>query len=276
MSEDLNRLKEIGAQKIYEDTHIALKHVQSVIHESFEGLNRVQFMGFISILEREYRIDLSQLKKDGIAYFDSTNPKENINQGVFVSPKRTKKFTLVYIIIAVILFALVAFFSLENQDTSEVTKLDDTTIESVQKTMEPKDLIKPLSVKEDINNTNLVDTNMSVSATPVVEKTIEEVVEEKKAIVPQSLQIKPLSKLWIGYIDAKKRVKKQSVIKKTLSLDPTKEWLLSLGHGNVEIEIDGKVQKFHSTQSVRFIYKDGKLKQLSIDEFKKLNKGRLW
>ena len=272
MSEDLNRLKEIGAQKIYEDTHIALKYVQSVIHESFEGLNRVQFLGFISILEREYKIDLTQLKKDGITYFDSMNPKENINQGVFVSPKRTKKFTLVYIIIALVLFAIVAFFSLENQDASEVTKLDDTTIESVQKTMEPKDAIKSFALEEDTNNTNLVDTNTSVSTTPVEE---EKIVEEK-AIVAQSLQIKPLSRLWIGYIDAKARVKKQTVIKKSLSLDPSKEWLLSLGHGNVEIEINGKVQKFHSTQSVRFIYKDGELRQLSIDEFKKLNKGRLW
>ncbi len=273
MSEDLNRLKEIGAQKIYEDTHIALKYVQSVIHESFEGLNRVQFLGFVSILEREYRIDLGDLKADGITYFDSINSKENINQGVFVSPKRTKKFGLVYIIIALVLFALVAFFSLENQDTSEVRKLDDTAIESAQKTIEPKETIKPLAVIEDTNDTKLADVNMSVITTPIEE---EKVVEEKKAIVPQSLQIKPLSRLWIGYIDVKKRVKKQTVIKKSLSLDPTKEWLLSLGHGNVEIEINGKVQKFHSTQSVRFIYKDGKLRQLSIDEFKKLNKGRLW
>ena len=272
MSEDLNRLKEIGAQKIYEDTHIALKYVQSVIHESFEGLNRVQFLGFISILEREYKIDLAQLKTSGIAYFDSMDPKENINQGVFVSPKRTKKFTLVYIIIALVLFALVAFFSLENQDAAEVTKLDDTTIESVQKTIEPKNTVKPLTLTEDTNETKLADVNMTV-ATPPVE---EEKIEEEKAIVPQSLQIKPLSRLWIGYIDAKTRVKKQTVIKKPLSLDPTKEWLLSLGHGNVEIEIDGKVQKFHSTKSVRFVYENGELKQLSIDEFKKRNKGRLW
>ncbi len=275
MSEDLNRLKEIGAQKIYEDTHIALKHVQSVIHESFEGLNRVQFLGFISILEREYKIDLTQLKTSGITYFDNMDPKEKTNQGIFVSPKRTKKFTLVYIIIALALFALVAFFSLENQDVSDVTKLDDTTIESVQKTIEPKNTIKPLTLTEDTNETNetkLADVNMTV-ATPPVE---EEKTEEEKAIVPQSLQIKPLSRLWIGYIDAKTRVKKQTVIKKPLSLDPTKEWLLSLGHGNVEIEIDGKVQKFHSTKSVRFVYENGRLKQLSIDEFKKRNKGRLW
>jgi hypothetical protein len=46
MNSDLNKLKEIGAQKIYEQTHVSKEHVQSILHSSFEGLSKVQFFRF--------------------------------------------------------------------------------------------------------------------------------------------------------------------------------------------------------------------------------------
>ena len=276
MSEELNRLKEIGAQKIYEDTHIALKHVQSVIHESFEGLNKVQFLGFLSILEREYNLDLSELKAKGLSYFENVTPKDESNKGVFVVPKRAKKFTFVYIGVALVLFALVAFFSLENENKSEVAKLDNTSIQSAQKTIEPELAKKALLLEEELEDGNISST-METNSSKLVEIPAPiKVAPVEEVVVVKSLQIKPLSKLWIGYIDEKTRVKKQTVITKPLDLDPNKSWLLSLGHGNIEIEIDGNIQKFHSTKSVRFLYSDGELTQLSIEGFKKLNKGRLW
>jgi hypothetical protein len=276
MSEELNRLKEIGAQKIYEDTHIALKHVQSVIHESFEGLNKVQFLGFISILEREYNLDLSEIKAKGLVYFENITPKDDYSKGVFVVPKKTRKFTFLYIGIALILFALVAFFSIENENKSEVVKLDNTSIQSVQKTIEPQLAKKALLLEEELEDGN-VSSTMETNSSELVETPAPiKVAPVEEVVVAKSLQIKPLSRLWIGYINKKTRVKKQTVIKKELDLDPSQSWLLSLGHGNVKIEIDGKTQTFHSTKSVRFLYSDGELKQLSIEEFKKLNKGRLW
>lgn len=88
MSKDLKKLKSLGAQKIHEDTHIALRYVQSVIYESFEGLTKVQFLGFISILEREYQLDLSLLKIKGLEYFE-----DDASHGkVFVVPEKKNKF----------------------------------------------------------------------------------------------------------------------------------------------------------------------------------------
>ena len=66
MSSGLEKLRSIGAQKIHEQTHIARQHAQALLHESFDDMSRIHFLGFISILEREYSVDLSDLKAKAV------------------------------------------------------------------------------------------------------------------------------------------------------------------------------------------------------------------
>ena len=265
MSEELDLLREIGAQKIYEDTHISLKHAQSVIHESFEGLTKVQFLGFISILEREYKQDLSMLKEKGLAYFESEPVKEVSTTSVFVEPPRAKSVTPIYIIVALVVFIAVAYFTILNDSsTPEIVKIDNSAIVNAQKNINPAAYE---SNSSDVNNT-LSDENNTV---PLV------VVEEIEPIViPQSLKIIAKSKLWVGYIDRTENIKKQTIIKESLELDPSKEWLLSLGHGHVDIVINGEIQEFKSANNIRFLYKNGEIKKLTFRDFKILNEGRVW
>jgi hypothetical protein len=91
MSDGLNKLKSIGAQKIHEKTHIARHHVQAVIHETFDDMTKIQLLGFISILEREYSVDLSDLKIKVQDFFSVTIAEDEQNAKVFVSPKKEKK-----------------------------------------------------------------------------------------------------------------------------------------------------------------------------------------
>ena len=258
MSEELDLLREIGAQKIYEDTHISLKHAQSVIHESFEGLTRVQFLGFISILEREYNQDLSTLKEKGLAYFKDEPIKEVSKNSVFVEPKRTKNPMPIYIAIALFVFILVAYFTIVNDSsTPEVVKIDNSAIVDAQN-----------KINSAVYESNSSDVNETV---PQI------IVEEIKAVeVPASLRIIAKSKLWVGYIDRTQNIKKQTIIKKSLDLDPSKEWLLSFGHGHLDIAINGELQEFKSSNNVRFLYKNGEVKKLTLRDYKILNEGRVW
>jgi len=263
VSEELDFLKGLGAQKIFEDTHISLRNAQSVIHESFEGLTKVQFLGFISILEREYELNLSDLKAKGLAYFSDDTFKIEQHSSVFIETKRAKKPTLIYILIALLVFVIVAYISIGDSESVESPEtIDNTTIESVQKNLAPL----------------IVDENLS-STTKEEELLEEEKIKEKKvAEVIPSLKIIAKSKLWIGYVDRQEDIKKQTIIKKNLELelDPKKEWLLSLGHGNVDIIINDEIQEFKTTKNIRFLYKDGELKKLTLRDFKILNEGRVW
>ncbi|MEN8303577.1 MAG: hypothetical protein ABFQ64_05870 [Campylobacterota bacterium] len=258
MSEELDFLRELGAQKIYEDTHISLKYAQSVIHESFEGLTRVQFLGFISILEREYNQDLSMLREKGLAYFEDEPEKDISTAGVFVEPKKVKSLTPIYILVALFVFIVVAFFSVGGDSpTPEIVKIDNSAIVNAQKNINP-------TAYED----NTSDENETI---PLV------VVEEEEAVeLPPSLKIIAKTKLWVGYIDRTEDIKKQTIIEESLELDPSKEWLLSLGHGHVDILINGELQEFKTANNLRFLYKKGELKKLTFRDFKILNEGRVW
>ena len=80
----------------------------------------------------------------------------------------------------------------------------------------------------------------------------------------------------MGYVDLDTHKKYQKTFKDEFDLDPTKDWLLAFGHGHINIEIDGVIKKYKIRKNVRFSYIDGKLEEISLEEFKRLNKGSRW
>ena len=275
MLKELDTLREIGAQKIYEDTHIALKYVQSVIHESFEGLDKIQFLGFVSILEREYKQDLSSLRKKGLEYFENEYVKEITNPEVFVVPKTKTNMTALYIFIALAIFIVAIYYSFDFSAQKEsVTVVDNIAIENAQHNMTPQaqDLTVIIDTKIDDRNDTSKNIRKIQTNNPIKSVIPEQIVEKKLS----PLLVLPRSKVWIGYINKTEGIKKQTVIKDRLELDPNKEWLISLGHGYVDMEVNGTKTTYSSSKNLRFRYADGKLEKLGLSEFKKLNKGRLW
>ena len=57
-------------------TRLSYENLEQLFKRDFSGFRKVQALGFISILEREYRADLSQLRAECLAYFDEERPLE--------------------------------------------------------------------------------------------------------------------------------------------------------------------------------------------------------
>lgn len=291
MIKELDKLRALGAQKIYEDTHIPLPYIQSMIHESFEGLNRVQFLGFVSILEREYGSELEILREKGLEYFETQKSEKVRDVDLFGNPEKKHNLIPVYIAIALVVIAFIVYqnFLSASKDEIVIDELDNSAIDTAKEkiTVELKEAPTVVdknetnvSVKED----NVTETNMTVvsvvdtnkSSQSVVKSEIPRVKEKKELKKLAPLVIKPRKKVWVGYINKTDNTKKQAVVKHILTLDPEKVWLLSFGHGMVDINVNSKRNRFSSSKAMRFIYKNGRLKPLSVKEFKKLNRGRLW
>ena len=282
MLEELNKLRDIGAQKIYEDTHISLKYVQSIIHESFEDLTKVQFMGFISILEREYSQNLSGLREKGVTFFDEeVQSKEKSTVLGIVEPK--KSFTSIYVVIIVLIFAAAAYYTFAyTQKKAPQKDIDNSAIDSAKKNIEKSAILadensslsEPLVIEQNITTTK--ETNQSIIE--VKRTKVEKVIPKKVITVKKNepLIVYTRKRLWVGYINKTDNIKKQTVIKHNLTLDSSKTWLLSLGHGHVSLEANAKKRRYNQAKNMFFLYKDGELKKLTRKEFKKLNKGRLW
>jgi len=267
MSETLERLRNIGAQKIYEETHIPVEHVQAIIHESFDSFSKVQFLGFVAILEREYHEDLSQLRLHGLETFKEE--EEAIAQkSVFVAPKRKKKYTILYILLAIGIFLAVSYYNTNTpKETTVAPVVDNTIIIDAQKNL---DLV-------DANESNVssIDVNSSVAdINTTVKEVAEEVVVEEKVI--NSLKFVTKTKLWLGYIDRATNKHYNKIFTGEFELDADKDWLLVFGHGFVDIVVNGEIIPFKSKENLRFSYEDGKIEALNLREFKKLNRGNKW
>ena len=287
MLKELKKLRDVGAQKIYEDTHISLKYVQSIIRENFEGLTKVQFLGFVSILEREYSKKLPELREKGLAFFDEEKVEKKIESTVFGVNEPKKNFTSLYVVIVLLIFAAAVYYSFGiTQEKSPQKNIDNSAIESAKKNIEldknntddgNNSLEKILVIEKNIiatkeSNESSVETNTTKIAKLVPKK----VIVVKKVQKNQPLIIHTRARLWVGYINKTDNIKKQTVIKNKLILDSSKTWLLSLGHGHLSLEVNAKKKRYNQSKNMFFIYKNGELKQLSKKEFRKLNRGRLW
>ena len=78
---ELEQLKEIGIKRIAQETKIATNRIEDILNKNFENIRRVHFVGFLQILEREYKLDLKDLLSEYDAFFRKLNapaikPKE--------------------------------------------------------------------------------------------------------------------------------------------------------------------------------------------------------
>ncbi|WP_294960708.1 hypothetical protein [Sulfurimonas sp.] len=277
MSDGLSKLRGIGAQKIHELTHIARHHVQAVLHETFDDMNKIQFLGFISILEREYGADLSDLKAKGQEFYAGESPKLEPDTKVFVSSKKKKSYTLIYILVVVIIFAVAVSFTLDLTSAASTKAkthtIDNSAIENAKDSMSQNAIIEDEKTTIEDNNTTIpvvikVKTEPEPELIPEVEP---EVIQTVK-----SFKLMPRSELWVGYIDLSNYKKYQKLFKGELDIDPNKNWILTLGHGYLKVEIDGEITEFRDKKNIRLLYKDSKLSRITFSEFKELNKGSKW
>jgi hypothetical protein len=267
MSDGLSRLRNIGAQKIHEKTHIARHHVQALLHETFDDMTKIQLLGFISILEREYNVDLNDLKIKVQDFFNVSGIEEDEDAKVFVSPKKKKNYTMFYVIIVILIFGVAVFYNLDLTKESTQTKshtIDNSAINNA------KDSMSQNATVEDKN----ITTTLVSKPKPKPEPKLEPEPEPQKVV--KSFKIIPSAQLWIGYIDLSTYKKYQKLFTGELEIDPEKDWILTLGHGYVKIEINGEVTEFNDKLNIRLLYKDSKISKISYAEFKELNRGNKW
>jgi len=265
----LDKLQEIGAHKIYEKTHIAKRYVEDILNGKFSSMNKIQFTGFISIIEREYNIDLHELKEAYAEQFetDPSKEKEPFVVSQHEESKTEMKTKGIYIISALVIMGVIVFLiKPSSQEKVPASK--------------PK-VVQPLPIKNELNNTTIEKAKFNLntldkdSAAEKVGQPKEEVRVEPVVHISK-FEIIPRSKLWIGIIDLETFERRQKLGSSSFELDKDKDWLLVMGHGFVNFEVNGEEKKFKDEKKVWFAYENGVLSKLSRSEFKEKNRGKAW
>ncbi|GHR74896.1 hypothetical protein VN0645_05150 [Helicobacter pylori] len=271
LDKNLQILKEVGVTEICKATKIASKNIHSILEKRYESLSRVHARGFIQILEREYKIDLSAWMKefDKVCVFkegvseeknQETDPEEtakkplkveldySINQANTSLSKKSSKWKPFVLVIGVIVIVL-AVVIIQNSSSLKEEKERESAIKSGTK-------------KSSFNDANLAEENKPEPTPKPEEKPKEQDKQEKEAIKedPNTIYIIPKRDIWVEVIDLdEKKNSFQKVFKKSYSLETKNHrLLLRFGHGHLSLKNNHQEQNYNDSKTRRFLYEPAK------------------
>ncbi|GAA9852101.1 hypothetical protein VN0606_11560 [Helicobacter pylori] len=271
LDKNLQILKEVGAAEICKATKIASKNIRSILEKRYESLSKVHARGFIQILEREYKIDLSAWMKefDKVCVFkegvgeeknQETDPEEtakkplkveldySINQANTSLSKKSSKWKPFVLVLGVIVIVL-AVVIIQNSS-------------SLKEERERESAIKSGTKKSSFNDANLAEENKLEPTPKLEEKPKEQDKQEKEAIkeYPNTIYIIPKRDIWVEVIDLdEKKNSFQKVFKKNYSLETKNHrLLLRFGHGHLSLKNNHQEQDYNDSKTRRFLYEPNK------------------
>ncbi|GHP32810.1 hypothetical protein VN1178_09210 [Helicobacter pylori] len=271
LDKNLQILKEVGVTEICKATKIASKNIHSILEKRYESLSRVHARGFIQILEREYKIDLSAWMKEfnkacafkeGVSEEKNqeTDPEEtakkplkveldySINQANTSLSKKSSKWKPFVLVIGVIVIVL-AVVIIQNSSSLKEEKERESAIKSGTK-------------KSSFDDANLAEENKPEPTPKLEEKPKEQDKQEKEAIKedPNTIYIIPKRDIWVEVIDLdEKKNSFQKVFKKSYSLETKNHrLLLRFGHGHLSLKNNHQEQNYNDSKTRRFLYEPAK------------------
>ncbi|EIF50372.1 hypothetical protein [Sulfurovum sp. AR] len=171
-------LEENTIKSISQKTKIAEENLENLLAANFDALKKIKALGFISILEREYKADLSQLKEEALAYY--SNEKEEKGFTV-VHPmdeeKKGKSKLFLFLVLALLAYASWYFFTQfdKNHLSGLIPFIDEQKIENTVTDNEENKV--EMSI-EDLSIANVVVSNMDTNT--VTEEKVEDVVPKER------------------------------------------------------------------------------------------------
>jgi hypothetical protein len=169
-------LEENSIKSISQKTKISEDNLESLVARNFEVLMKTKTLGFISILEREYKADLTALKKEALEYYDTHKVDHSVTVSLPIQDDKRGKSKLFLIVVLVLLgYASWYFFTqFDKQHLSTLIPFIDEQVNEtsivVQDEEENQDLrIEDLSIASAVSKDAEVLTEESVEESSVEE-----------------------------------------------------------------------------------------------------------
>lgn len=301
-----NIIEKYGLDEINKKTRISKHNLERLLKKEYSSFSKPRALGFISILEREYKEDLTEIKIEIHKWFEDNkrDEKETLSTIPSLDEKKSSRYWIAIIpIITVIIFGFYLYrnefsniklaheksITVENRQIV-IDNKNDEKAESPQitKKLKSEESEKNSSVKTPVvqlNNLNVASDDKNISSIEKEEdiksKNIIKKQDENKSISPyvpaENIVIYPNRKMWIGIVNLKNKKRSSRMISKTFVIEPDAERLLITGHGFFSIsDVAGTNLKFNGSKKHYFLLKKDVIKEIDLKEFKRLNGGRVW
>ena len=308
MDNDIRILEKIGLQEVCKRTHIEVSQLEHMIHNQYEKLNKINTLGFVKILSREYKLDLTDWLEGFHDYWAEHKAEDDARtEKIFIhvkSDRPYKKGAWIFLVLVLIsgIFGLISIFKIDiNFDIMNLldkTKIETNQTSAFQGTPVIQETANSLGVKVE---ERVIETNSSNSTVEAIVVSIDEnltrktesndtnsviaspiptLIESNTALVSNvpknSAIIIPSRRIWIGFVDLETFTRKESLSDQNITIDLTKHQILKTGNGFFKLSYDGSVEDFTEQGSTRLLVENGAIKKISEEKFIELNRGKNW
>ena len=119
----LNELLEENSTKtISQRTNISEENIECLLNNDFGAIKRVKTLGFISILEGEYKVDLGKLREEALAFYNQEGEDESVTIGLPIVEKKSGRPKWVWLIVPILL-GYASWFFFTQFDKSQLKSL---------------------------------------------------------------------------------------------------------------------------------------------------------
>jgi cytoskeletal protein RodZ len=303
--DNIKRLEEIGLKRVSEETHIEQKYIKYMVDGNFDKLNRINTLGFVKILSREYNINLDNWVAAFEEYWQQNRIVDN-DEEIFIVAQGEKKSKKIYIVMLLMVFLAIVFFMFsifgQNFTSKEqpVSFTENTTIiEEVNNSLEEleKDVQIPEELKtetvvaempndqstQEINqeepkelSTVTLEANVTVQDDNPIDTVETPQTEIQSETFSNEAVIHPKNELWIGVIYLDTFSRRSFLGEGNFSIDLSRDQIITTGHGSFSLKAEQGDLDFSRQSPIRFEVSQGNIKEISWSRFKELNKGNSW
>jgi len=139
-------LDEHTVRAVSAKTNIAEDNIEALSASEFKKINRVKTLGFISILEREYKADLSKLKEEALAYYDTHVKDASVTLGLpLPEEKKGKSKWFMLLVLLMIVYAI--WYAFTHLDKEKLASMMPFTEETLGHLIMPDKDVEDLSIE---------------------------------------------------------------------------------------------------------------------------------
>ncbi len=266
MNDPIGYLKSVGVEMIVERTRISQQNVIHLLERDFTKIRKVQFFGFVSILEREFDVDLSAYKEEFLSAMGSEKELEYEIPAYVSAPEKTADSRILWFVFAMAA-VLVAGYFIFNTESDHAPAVSAEPVESIVIQEAQERLSAAAQQKEAQRQQALAEANATAEA---------EAAEANAALVPPKITILPKRRVWLGMINLETGKKLQTITESAYELNTSQPWLIVFGHGYIDIETDGKLEEYSDRQKLWFLFENDHLEKIDRDTFRMRNGGNAW
>ncbi len=304
MDNDVKVLEKIGLKEVSTKTHIEVKQLAYILNAQYDKLNKINTLGFVKILSREYDIDFTEWLEGYHDYWaEQDNEEDTQSNKIFIcarsdrSYKKAAWFFLLMVLIAGAFFVVSVFKidvgipSIIDKVKTEIpqtnnayqsasvvkeatTSLGVKVEERIIETNSTNSSIEAVVVSIDENLTRKAESNESNATAPIPE--IQTNTPIKSDVNTSKAMILPMKRIWVGIVNLETNTRKESSSDHNITIDLHQKQIIKTGHGFFKLSYDGNVEDFKEQGSTRFLVENGTLQKISEEKFVELNRGKNW